>query len=305
LLAGGLRIDYLGFVLVALGFGALQIVMDRYQREDGLGSPFIVGMLAVSVVSLVVLVIWEWFHPQPVMNVRLFRIPSFAICNVILFGFGFIIYGTTTLLPQLTQELLGYTATSAGLALALGGIITVIMMPISGMITGRLIQPKYLICAALLLIAGGMVWDQSMDLDMTFGDVSFSRAALAMWLPFIFIPIAAVQFIGVPPKQNNDASAILTLTRNFGGSAGISFVTNLLAQREQFHGARLAEHVTPAVVGHPDVVGLLHLAARVQQQAAMLSYLDVFAAFAVGAALLAPLALFLPRLAKGAAVAAH
>eukprot|EP01037_Dinobryon_pediforme_P010984 gene10984-11066_t len=304
LLARGLKIDYLGFVLVALTFGTLQVVLDRFERDDGFSSGFILTMTAICVTSAITLIIWELNHPQPLMNLRLLKSRAFAISNIVLFLFGFIIISTTQLTPQLTQELLHYDATNAGMTLGLGGIITVFIMPISGIVTGKLVQPKLLVFAALIGIGFALRHSAGLNLNVTFGDLSLSRAVLVMWLPFIFIPLSAVQFIGVPPDKNNDASALLNLMRNLGGSAGVAVATTQLAWRGQFHHARLAEHIGPAT-GYPLTANLTSIAQSVQLQASILSYLDVFTILAFIAFAAAPLALFLPRMPKGGAVGAH
>jgi len=304
LLARGLKIDYVGFALVALGFGALQVVLDRFERNDGFSSPFILTFSIISVVSLIGLVIWELVHPQPVMNLRLFKIPAFAISNVVMFLFGFIIISTTQLLPQLTQELLGYDATTAGQTLALSGVLSLFIMPIAGLVTGRLIQPKWLIFSALLGTAGALNYASGLNLQVTFWDISMSRMLQIIWLPFIFIPLSAVQFTGVPPDKNSDASAIINLMRNLGGSWGVSVATTELQWRGQFHHARLAEHITP-YNGYGFGVPLGPISQAVQRQATILSYLDVFTILAVIALVAAPLVLFLPNLPKGASAGGH
>ena len=304
LLARGLNIDYLGFALVALGFGTLQVVLDRFERDDGFSSPFILTLSIISGASLIGLIIWELVHPQPVMNLRLFKVPAFAISNVVMFLFGFIIISTTQLLPQMTQELMGYDATTAGLTLGLGGIISLFIMPISGLVTGRLIQPKWLIFSALLGTAGALNYASGLDIQVSFWDVSLSRMLQVLWLPFIFIPLSAVQFTGVPPDKNSDASAIINLMRNLGGSFGVSIATTQLQWRGQFHHARLAEHVTP-YNGYGFGVPLGPISQAVQRQASMLSYIDVFTILAVIALVAAPLVLFLPNLPKGAPAGGH
>jgi len=304
LLDRGLKIDYLGFALVALGFGCLQIVLDRFERDDGFSSPFILGFTAVSVVSLVALVVWELNHDQPIVNLRLFKIRAFAISNVVMFLFGFIIISTTQLIPQLTQELLHYDATTAGMTLGLGGIISLFIMPIAGLVTGRLIQPRWLIFSALLGTAGALNYASSLSLDASFYNLSLSRALQVLWLPFIFIPLSAIQFTGVPPAQNPDASAIINLMRNLGGSWGVSIATTQLAWRGQFHHARLAEHVTP-YNGFGSGTSLTAIGETVRTQASILSYLDVFTILAVIALCAAPLVLFLPDLPKGAPAGGH
>lgn len=304
LLARGLKIDYLGFALVVLGFGTLQVVLDRFEREDGFSSPFILTLSLISVVSLVSLVVWELLHPQPIMNLRLFKIPAFAISNVVMFLFGFIIVSTTQLLPQLTQELLGYDATTAGLTLGLGGVLSLFIMPLAGVVTGRLIQPKWLIFSALLGTAGALNYAAGLNLNMSFWNVSMSRMLQVFWLPFIFIPLSAVQFTGVPPDKNSDASAIINLMRNLGGSWGVSVATTELQWRGQFHHARLAEHVTP-YNGYGFGVPLGPISQAVQTQATILSYLDVFTILAIISLVAAPLVLFLPNLPKGAPAGGH
>ncbi len=304
LLARGLKIDYLGFALVVLGFGALQVVLDRFERDDGLSSPFILTLTIISGVSLIALVAWELLHDQPVMNLRLFKSPAFAISNVVMFLFGLIIISTTQLLPQMTQELMGYDATTAGMTLGLSGVLSLFIMPIAGLVTGRLIQPKWLIFSALLGTAGALNYASGLDIQVSFWNISLSRMLQVVWLPFIFIPLSAVQFIGVPPSKNSDASAIINLMRNLGGSFGVSIATTQLQWRSQFHHERLAEHVTP-YNGYGFGVPLGPISQAVQRQASMLSYIDVFTILAVIALVAAPLVLFLPNLPKGAPAGGH
>lgn len=303
LLDRGLKIDYVGFLLVVVGFGTLQIVLDRFEREDGFSSPFILWLAITCAVSLISLVIWELAHPQPVMNLRLLKNRGFAISNAVLFFFGFIIISTTQLTPQLTQELMGYDATTAGLTLGVGGIISLFIMPMAGVLTGK-VQPKYLVFVALIGIAYAMHYASGLNLNASFGYFSFSRSLLVMWLPLIFIPLSAVQFIGVPPDKNNDASALLNLMRNIGGSVGVAVATTQLAWRSQLHHARLAEHITAANAPHT-ASGLAALGHRLVVQASILSYLDVFTILSVVALLISPLALFLPKAPKGASAGAH
>jgi DHA2 family multidrug resistance protein len=304
LLAGGLSIDYLGFLLVVLGFGSLQIVLDKFEREDGFASGFIQAFSVIAAVSLVALIVREVMHDRPIMNVRLFARPAFAISTGVMFLFGFFIQSTTQLLPQLTQEHMGYNATEAGLTLGLGGFATLLLMPLSGIVTGKLVQPKYLVLMAMVGTGFALIHTAGLDLDMSFGDVSMSRFYQVMWLPFLFIPLSTLQYVGIPPEQNNNVSAIVNMMRNLGGSFGVSMATTLLAWRTQFHHARLAEHVT-ALNGYGPGVDLGPIARAVNTQASVMSYLDVFTALGWTALVVSPLILLLPRLPKGAQVNAH
>ncbi len=300
----GLKIDYVGFLLVAIGFGCLQIVLDRFERDDGVSSTVILSCSIAAAVALVALVFWELWHKQPVVNLRLLKSAPFAISNVVMFLFGFLIVSTTQLLPQFSQELLGYDALTAGMTLGLGGLLSLFVMPIAGIVTGRLIQPKYLITAALFGTAGAMYYATGLNLQVDFWGLSQVRMMQVVWLPLVFIPLSAVQFVGVPPSQNGDASAIINLMRNLGGSVGVSVVTTELQWRGQFHHARLAEHVTP-YDGWGFGTSLARIGQQVQTQASMLSYLDVFTILMWVALAAVPLVFFLPNVAKGAPAGGH
>ncbi len=299
LLAGGLRVDYIGFALVVIGFGFLQIVLDRFEREGGWGSPFVNLYGSIAVVSLIALVVWEWHAKQPVMDIRLMRLPAFAISNVLMFALGFVLVATTQLLPQMAQELMGYNATTAGLTLGAAGILTLVFMPLAGFLTGRIVQPRYLAAMAFAGVAGAMYYAAGLDQRIGFWDLSGARMLQAIWMPFLFIPINSAGMTGVPPSKSNEASALVNLTRNLGGSVGISYTTTLLAYRGQFHHARLAENITP-YTGFGAGIDLSAIAARLQAQAAMLSYLDVFYVMILMSLVGVPLSLCLPRMAKGA-----
>ncbi len=302
LLAKGLRIDYFGFVLVAVGFGCLQIVLDKFEREDGFSSPFICWFAAIAAVSLLTLIVWEFKVSQPIVNLRLFKSRAFAISCGVMFAFGFIINSTTQLLPQFTQALLGYDATNAGLTLGLGGLVTLFFMPIAGVVTGRVFQPKWLVMMSLVGTGVALFNAAGLNLNISFWDVSLSRLYQVIWLPFLFIPLSAVQFVGIPPKENNNASALINMMRNLGGSFGVSLVTTQLAWREQFHHARLAEHITPY---NGFTTSLSSIASTVEQQASVMSYLDVFIMLGCFALVLAPVCILLPKLPKGAQINAH
>ena len=302
LLADGLRVDYVGFVLVAVGFGTLQLVLDRFEREGGWGTPFVNLYGSIAVASLVVLVVWEWNHKQPAMNLRLLRGRGLSVGVFLMFAVGFLLISTTQLLPQMAQELIGYDSTTAGLTLGAAGVATIVLMPVAGILTGRVLQPRILTCAAFAGTAVALYYASGLDQQIGFWDLSLVRVLQAMWLPFMFIPINSAALVGVPPDRNNEASALINMARNLGGSVGISYTTTLLAYRGQFHHARLAEHITP-YDGYGGAVNLAAISRRIAPQVAMLSYLDVFWALMLMAVLAASVALFLPRITDGSAAA--
>ena len=303
LLAKGLNVDVIGLMFVVLGFGCLQILLDRYELDDGFASNFILTLGLISGGSLLGLIVWELFHPHPVVDVRLLAHRSFGICCGLMFLVGFLLISTTQLLPQLAQSLLDYDATTSGMTLAVGGIATLFLMPISGIVTGRLIQPKWLVLMAVLGTGWAMLSASNLDLSISFWSISATRISQVVWLPFLFIPISAVSYVGLPPNRSNEASALINLMRNLGGSVGVSFVSNMLVERTQFHHERLAEHIT-AYNGFGWNTPLAPVDAMVQAQASIMSYLDIFWLLGVLAIVVSPVILLLPRVPKGA-VAAH
>jgi DHA2 family multidrug resistance protein len=232
---------------------------------------------------------------DPIVRIRLFGPGNFLISNVLMLLMGVIIFGSTQFIPQFLQEVLGYTATNAGLALSLGGVAMLLAMPVSGFLTTK-IDPRYLIAFALA-IQGIALWNMStLDTQMAFRDATMIRLIQSIGLPFLFVPITSVAYIGVRPEDNNQASALMNISRNLGGTLGISFVQTTLARRSQFHQAQYAETLNPLNPNY--AIGLHHLtnaltspripqseAAKaamsaiyrsLQQQASMLSYVDVF-----------------------------
>ncbi len=301
-LAKGLKIDYIGFALVLLGFGALQLFFDRFEINDGFDSTFICAMAIVAFVSLSFLVIWEWFHPHPVMDVRLFLHRNFAIGSFIMFLVGFLIISTTQLLPQMTQELLGYDAYTAGLTLGAGGLFILLSMMVTGAIAGKLKSPQWLIVIGL----GGTAWAMShlssMTLTADFNAIVWARVFQMIWLPLILVPVGALAFEGLPKDKSNEASALSTLTRNIGGSIGIALMVNILHNRTHLHHGRLGEHVTSA--SDFSAFSFETIAQVVYTQARMMSYLDIYYVMGVLALLVLPIPLLLRRRASSATLSA-
>jgi DHA2 family multidrug resistance protein len=219
-----------------------------------------------------------------------------------MFIIGFMLISTTQLLPQFSQDLMGYDAITAGLTLSLGGVLTVVLMPLAGFVSGR-VQPKWLLFGALAMTAFSLYHLTGLDTSVSFWTLTDARMLQVVALPFLFIPITAASYNGIPPDKTNEASAIINLMRNLGGSVGVSFTTTMLQQREQFHHERLAESVTR----YSDMHGqsLARIGRAVATQASVLSYIDVFFVLAVIALMFTPLVLFLRNVPKGASAGGH
>jgi DHA2 family multidrug resistance protein len=173
------------------------------------------------------------------------------------------------------------------------------LVPLAGFLTGRIVQPRYLICIAFIEIGLSLLWLARLPPDASFTWLSIARVSQVILLPFVWVPLSASAYIGIPARNNGEASALINQMRNIGGGAGISFVTSLLAWRTQFHHARLAESITPYGSLHGMTVSAI--APMVQQQASFVSYLDVFHVVGVLALVLWPAALFLKPPPKRAA----
>jgi DHA2 family multidrug resistance protein len=306
-LAQGLRIDYLGFGLIAVGLGFLQIVLDKGQEDDWLQSSFILWMAVGSGTALIAFVIWELGQDDPIVDIRLLRDRNFMFANILMFMLGFILLGSTVLLPELVQLLMGYTATDAGLVLTPGGFAIMAMMPLIGRLVST-VDSRYLIAIGLSILALSMFNMTKFDLQTDYGTFMWARIYQAMGLAFLFIPINAAAFRGIPPAKSGAASAIINVSRNIGGSVGISVMTTLLSQMSQVHQSVMVTHTNDSspifrtalaqfgqiFLAHGDTAATAQIKANalvnstIGQQAEMLSFLDNFRFLGIAMMLLVP-----------------
>lgn len=295
--AEGLRIDYIGFAFSALLFACLEVTIDRGQTDDWFASPVITVAAIVGVLSLLALIPWELMQERPIMNLHLFRQRNFSISSLLLLVVGVVLFGTTQFIPQLLQEVLGYTATTAGLALTAGGVVTILGMPMVGILTSR-VDVRYLIGFGFLMQVWAFAAMSHFSTEMAFFNAAYVRAIQAAGLPFLFIPVSTVAYVGLRPEENNQASALMNVVRNLGGSIGIATVQIMLSRGQQIHQSQLVDgltplnpnyvralsHLTQALTGHAatgtaatantPALGVLYR--QVQEQAAMLSYIGAF-----------------------------
>jgi len=312
LFKNGFRVDSIGFGLTVLGIGCLEFFVDRGERDDWFASPVITGMAITATVSLLALVWWETRRSDPIVDIPLLKVPSFLASFVTMFALGFILFGSTALLPQFLEQLLGYTASQAGLALTAGGITMIVMMPMVGGYFVRKFPGRNLVIIGLVLEAASLYHMTGFTLGIPFAHAAWARVFQTVGLAFLFVPITQAAYANLPPGKNGNAAALINLARNLGGSVGIAITGTIVAQRSQFHQSRLAEHISAyssesvsavATLGH--VLGggsgstheaLARIYQMVLRQAAMLAYIDVFLFMAIGTLCIIPLALFLPKI---------
>jgi len=314
----GVRFDLVGFLLVASFLGALEVVLDEGQRKDWFGSNFIVVFAVICVVAFVAMIPWELTRKNPVVDLRLLGSRQFGACFLVMMATGAILIATTQFVPQLVQEYYGYTATLAGLVLAPGGLVTVFMMLVIGRISGK-VQPKYLIALGAAIVSAAMY-----DLTRLYGDTSFwffawSRIYIGIGLPMIFISITAASYEGIEKGQTDQASALINVARNVGGSMGVSLAQNVLAYRQQFHQSRLGESVSSANPNYQETLraatqyfqahgasgveaqnqAMAWIGQQLQTQVAYWGYIDVFWSLCLVSGAAVPLAMILSKVKLG------
>ena len=282
----------------------------------------------LCVASLVTLIVWELYQQhigkRPILNLALLKKRTFSISVVLMFVLGFTLYGTTVLIPQMAQTLLGYTAELAGLVISPGGVCIILCMPIVGVLVGK-VDARWLICWGFGVMAVAMfAMQHSLSLDSSFKDIMWLRILQSAGLAFLFIPINTISYTGVPRAQNNDVSGLTNLARNIGGSVGTAYVATTLARASQRHESNMIRNLVPgnqafanqvnalkgafagggngagASLGGGNVSGVhtaqAFLYNQLQRQASMLSYLDILGFFGMFCVLMIPLILMIGKI---------
>ena len=313
-----LRIDRWGLFLLVLGLGALQIVLDKGEREDWLQSNFIVILSVTAVLALTLFIVVELNTEHPVVDLRVFRERSFTAGTIIMFLGFFCLFGSIVRLPFYTQQLMGYTAFWAGLVIGPGGISSFLVMPMAGFLMKKGIKPWILLIAGLSIASYALWMMSNFNLQGDFYSIALPR--LIMSALSFFVPLHAV-YVNIAMEQMGNASAVFNLLRNLGGSFGVAFSTTVLSERAQVHQTFLSEHITPynpafreayqrthnfLLMNHsladPSTGGLASLYEEILRQASMLSFNDAFYMLAIGTAILIPITLLLRKGRPGAAL---
>jgi DHA2 family multidrug resistance protein len=322
---GGIKLDFLGFGLLATTFGSLEFVLDKGQEDDWLGSHLIVFFIVATVLAFGLMIWWELKQldegHRPILNLTLFKRPQFAISFVLMFVLGFALYGTTILIPQFVQTLLGYTAELAGLVLSPAGVMMMCMMPIVGFLSGK-VDPRKLIAFGFIDLTLSLLWMANMNLQLSYGQLVFMRMFQASGLAFLFIPINTIAYIGVKQSENNDVSGLTNLARNIGGSCGTAFMATMLTRRTAAHESSMVRALGPQNLGYMSrlkslegafrggngtaptgggaALGATHAAQgyiynMMHRQSATLAYVDIIRYLTIFCACMIPLLFFIPR----------
>jgi len=324
---GKLHIDGIGITLIALASAALEIALDRGQIDDWFGSSFICWMLAIGVIGWIATIVWEIRLKEPIIEFRLLSSRNFAIASALFFVFGFGLFGSTTLIPQILQSLYGYRATDAGLVLGPGALVITLFAPIAAQLIQRQIVPARVLLAISIMTVGASMWYYStFTLATDYSHYALARAYQGLGYGFFFVPVNVLAYSQLRPDQNNRASSLTNLFRNWGGSFGIAFITTAAERRHQFHQTNLGSAigatsqqlsvriseltnylVTKGFSG-PDAASAAqgYFYQQLQHQVSLLSFMDCFRVIAWLTFAAVPLLLFVRRFKPaGKAPAAH
>lgn len=307
--------DYIGFAALSLGIGALQVVLDKGQEDNWLGSSFIVTFSILSVIGLAFLILWEYHDRQPIIDVHMFKNGNFSVSCIIMFCTGILSFASIVIMPQFLQGYEGYTAEKAGLVLTGGALILLVTMPIIGFLTTKF-PVKYLVALGWVLSSIGLY----ASIKMFTPDISFKTASIVMLLQdlplgFLFIPTITASYTGFAANKSDEVSGIVNFMRQMGSSVGTMMVNTTIGQRSQFHLTRLSSHTATgdtnftnslnqaatsfqtqsAGVGSADAQqkGLQSVYNSMGAQSATLSYIDIYVFLLIMSAAMLVLSFFM------------
>jgi MFS transporter, DHA2 family, multidrug resistance protein len=311
----GANIDFVGLGLVALGIGCLQMVMDKGQELDWFGSHWIVAGTVAATVILSTWVVWEWQNPHPIVEIKLLKRRNLSAAMLSMVILGGVLYGTTVLLPEFLQTLLGYTAAQAGECMALGGFLMMLTMPLSGFLSGKM-DSRFLLAIGYAATAAGLYHMAThLSLSIDFGTAAMLRTYQVAGLAFIFIPSNVLCYEGIPREKNNQVSSMMNFVRNIGGSIGIALVSTMLTRttqkrrsymaahmqngnpvfRDQLNGIAAALHSQGMSAVEASRAAYVRLSMMLEQQANAVAFKDVVATLALVVLLLIPIAFVMKK----------
>ena len=316
---GRVKADWVGLFLIVLGFGCLQIFMDRGQDADWFSSSFIRTFAGLALFGLSAASVWLWNADNPVVRLRVLKDRNFAAGCIAIFALGFLLYASAVVIPLFAQSVLGYTALLAGLILSPGGIVIIALIPLVSRLLPR-VQTRYLIGFGLFALGCSFIYSHILTPQMTFMNLVLIRASQTVGLAFLFVPVSTIAYSTLPKRLSNDATSLYTMFRNVAGSVGISAATAIASRHTQMHMAHLSTHLTQFRLAyratyhqiHQHLLDTGHSAAaaasltmgylhrQLIEQSSILAYSDVFLLSAYAAFAVVPVVfLFAPTKAGG------
>jgi MFS transporter, DHA2 family, multidrug resistance protein len=319
------KVDYWGIGMLAVGIGALQIVLDKGQEDDWFSSTMIVGLSIVAAVTLVALIWHLLTTDDPIVDLRVFKERSYAVGVFLMTVVGFVLYGSMVLLPVMLQTLLGYPPLQAGIAMAPRGVGSFFMMPITGLMTGTF-DPRKLLTVGLIIGGSTLLWLSVLNLQAGYWDIFWPQLLQGVGMSLLFVPLTTISMDAIPREKMGNATSLFNLMRNIGGSVGIAVTGTLLSRHTQTTTSMLGSNVTPYdpasqsmlyqmkaafMAAGADAVTATERATAalfglVQRQATMVAFVGIFQLMGLLFIALVPLVLLMRRpRARGGPVAAH
>ena len=307
-----LRIDGTGLALISIGLASLEVVLDKGQELDWFGSSFICWTAFLAITCLLIAIWWELRVKAPVVNLRLLAERNFGMCCLIVLGVYTALYACTFLMPQFMQELMGYDATNAGIAVSPAGLVTMLEVPIVGWLLGKGTDARRFIFAGIATMVLGTWWLSLANLSVSESTFIWPRVVQILGLGMVTVPLSTIMFRFLPAAESSNAAGLYALVRNEGGSIGIAIASTFLQRTAQAHQAYLGANLTASnplaeqaihSVGNAQgigaanqgISGMAELYGRLHQQAQLLAYMDQYRLFTYLLILLLPLVFFLKR----------
>jgi DHA2 family multidrug resistance protein len=312
---GSRRVDYWGIGMLAVGIGALQIVLDKGQEADWFASQTITALAIVSAAALLWLIVHELRTSAPVVDLRVFSGSRSYSAGVFLITIiGFVLYGSSVLLPIMLQTLLGYPPLQAGIAMAPRGLGAFCMMPVTGLLVGRFDARKLLV-SGFVVGGGALLWLGRINLQAGYWDIFWPQLLQGVGMSLLFVPLTTLTMEAIPRERMGNATSLFNLMRNIGGSIGIAMTGTLLARQQQAFTAVFGRNVTAydpasrtmiagmtaafASAGSDAYTALQRaygtMFGMVQRQAAMVSSLGIFEMYGLMFLVVAPLVVLMRR----------
>jgi MFS transporter, DHA2 family, multidrug resistance protein len=307
-------VDYWGIGLLVVGIGALQVMLDKGQEADWFASHFIVILSVLAFAGFAFFVFRELATGNPVVQLRVFKNRTYSTGVFLMTVLGFVLYGSTVLIPLWLQTIMGYSALEAGMAMLPRGLGSFLFMPIVGVLMSK-IEPRKLLAAGLVISSYSLFMLSRLNLNAGYWDIFWPQLLQGTSMGLLFVPLTTITNDSIPKHEIGNATSLFNLMRNIGASVGIAIVTMLVARHAQVHTNVLGSHVTnldpaarstfeamknafisngvdPATATRQAYAGLFGM---VQRHAAMLSYVDVFFLLAILFISMLPLVLIMKR----------
>src|SRR5215831_8443591 len=302
------KVDAWGIGMLAVGIGALQVMLDKGQQEDWFSSNWITSLAVVSAMALVLFIVHELRTKEPVIHLRVFKERTYATGVFLMTMLGFVLYGSLVLLPLFLQTVLGYPAIEAGIAMAPRGLGSFIAMPIVGFLTAK-VDPRKLLTVGLVGGATSLFALGSINLQVGYWDIFWPQFVQGLSMGLVFVPLTTITMSLIAREEMGNATSLFNLMRNLGGSVGIAAIATMLSRNTQTQYNILGAHVSQFDAQTRSLLDQIRsgfisrgmdftsatraafaaLSGMVSQQAVMVAFVHLFRVLAVVFAVVIPL----------------